>query len=94
VSESTGNWDAQWNMVIFTDESRFWMHDGRQRIRRLREERRNPTYSAERHVARTVGVGNSQPKSTIVRTAQQLKKIVGQYTKYVVDAYLELLLLI
>jgi hypothetical protein len=39
---------------------------------------------------------NSQPESTTVRTAQQLKKLWAniQYTKYVVDVYLELLLLL
>jgi hypothetical protein len=31
-------------------------HDGRQRVRRLRGKQRNPAYSVERHVARTVGV--------------------------------------
>jgi hypothetical protein len=45
-------------VVVFSDESRFClgMHDGRQRVRRLRGERRNSAYSVERHVARTVGV--------------------------------------
>jgi hypothetical protein len=39
---------------------------------------------------------NSQPESTTVRTAQQLKKLGAniQYTKYVVDIYLELFLLL
>ncbi|RZC32058.1 DDE 3 domain containing protein [Asbolus verrucosus] len=32
------------------------MHDGRQRVRRLREERRNSAFSVEQHVAHTVGV--------------------------------------
>jgi hypothetical protein len=52
------NWDREWNVVVFSDESRFClgMHDGRQRVRRLRGERRNPAYSVERHVTCTVGV--------------------------------------
>jgi hypothetical protein len=39
---------------------------------------------------------NSQPENTTVRTAQQLKKLRAniQYTKYVVDVYLELFLLL
>ena len=51
-------WDQEWNSVVFSDESRFClgMHDGRQRVRRLRGERRNLAFSVERHVARTVGV--------------------------------------
>lgn len=52
------NWDLEWNTVVFSDESRFCLgsHDGRQMVRRLRGERRNPSFSVERHVARTVGV--------------------------------------
>jgi hypothetical protein len=39
---------------------------------------------------------NIQPESTTVRTTQQLKKLWAniQYTKYVVDVYLELFLLL
>ncbi|EEZ98274.1 Transposable element Tc3 transposase-like Protein [Tribolium castaneum] len=52
------NWDLEWNSVVFSDESRFClgMHDGRQRVRRVRGERRNVAFSVERPVARTVGV--------------------------------------
>lgn len=51
-------WDLEWNSVVFSDESRFClgMHDGRQRVRRFRGERRNIAFSVERHVARTVGI--------------------------------------
>jgi hypothetical protein len=46
------NWDAEWNVVVFSDEFRFYlgMHDGRQRGRRLGGERHNAAYSVERHV--------------------------------------------
>lgn len=51
-------WNQEWNTVVFSDESRFClgMHDGRARVRRRRGERRNPQFSVERHVHRTVGV--------------------------------------
>ncbi|CAH1967194.1 unnamed protein product [Acanthoscelides obtectus] len=50
-------WDQEWNSVVFSDESRFCldMHDGRARVRRRRDERRNPQFFVERHVHHTVG---------------------------------------
>lgn len=52
------NWDAEWNSLIFSDESRFTlgMHDGRMMVRRRRGERRHMQYAVERHVHRVVGV--------------------------------------
>ncbi|CAH1996982.1 unnamed protein product [Acanthoscelides obtectus] len=51
-------WDQEWNSIVFSDESRFYlgMHDGPARVRRRRGERRNPQFSVERHVHHTVGV--------------------------------------
>ncbi|EEZ99903.1 hypothetical protein TcasGA2_TC002687 [Tribolium castaneum] len=57
------NWDLEWNSVVFSDESRFClgMHDGRQRVRRVRGERRNVAFSVERPVARTRCMGAHVP---------------------------------
>lgn len=51
-------WGAEWNAIVFSDESRFClgMHDGRARVRRYRGERRNPQFFMERHVNQVVGV--------------------------------------
>ncbi|RZC34962.1 HTH 38 domain containing protein, partial [Asbolus verrucosus] len=51
-------WNREWNMVFFSDEFRFCfgMHDRRAMVRRRRGERRDPQFSVERHVQRTVGV--------------------------------------
>ncbi|CAH2013856.1 unnamed protein product [Acanthoscelides obtectus] len=51
-------WDQEWNSIVFSDESRFYlgMHDGRARVRRRRGERRNPQFFVERHVHHPVGV--------------------------------------
>lgn len=51
-------WNIQWQAVVFSDESRFCLgtHDGRQRVRRRRGERRQMQFAHERDVHRTVGV--------------------------------------
>lgn len=51
-------WNDEWNHIAFSDESRFCLggHDGRQRIRRMRGERRRLDLAIERHVHRTLGV--------------------------------------
>ncbi|GFY29402.1 transposable element Tc1 transposase [Trichonephila clavipes] len=52
------NWRADWQQVVFSDESRFnlWHHDGRIRVRLYAGERRIPECIIERHSGRTPGV--------------------------------------
>ncbi|GFV57029.1 transposable element Tcb2 transposase [Trichonephila clavipes] len=52
------SWRADWQQVVFSDESRFnlWHHDGRIRVRRYAGERHIPECIIERHSARTPGV--------------------------------------
>lgn len=51
-------WRADWQQVVFSDESRFnmWHHDGRIRVRRYAGERNIPECIIERHSGRTPGV--------------------------------------
>lgn len=51
-------WRADWQQVVFSDESRFnlWNHDGRIRVRRYAGERCLPQCVVERHSGRTPGV--------------------------------------
>ncbi|CAH1968275.1 unnamed protein product [Acanthoscelides obtectus] len=51
-------WDQEWNSIVLSDESRFFlgMHDGHARVRRRRGKRRNPQFFVERNVHHTVGV--------------------------------------
>ncbi|GFW36928.1 transposable element Tcb2 transposase [Trichonephila clavipes] len=54
-----GNWTAaEWNQVVFSDESRFNLSsdDNRFRVWRPRGERFNPAFSLQRHTAPTAGV--------------------------------------
>ncbi|KFM57432.1 Transposable element Tcb2 transposase, partial [Stegodyphus mimosarum] len=54
-----GNWTAaEWNQVVFRDESRFNLgsDDNRVRVWRARGERLNPAFAAQRHIAPTAGV--------------------------------------
>ncbi|KFM64867.1 Transposable element Tc1 transposase, partial [Stegodyphus mimosarum] len=52
------DWRADWQHVVFSDESRFnlWYHDGRIRVRRYAGERHLPECIIERHSGRTPGV--------------------------------------
>ncbi|GFS78162.1 transposable element Tcb2 transposase [Trichonephila clavipes] len=53
------NWTAaEWNQVVFSDESRFNLSsaDNRVRVWRHRGERLNPAFALHRHTAPTVGV--------------------------------------
>ncbi|GFV61600.1 transposable element Tcb1 transposase [Trichonephila clavipes] len=52
------SWRADWQQVIFSDESRFnlWHHDGRIRVMRYAGERHIPECNIERHSKRTPGV--------------------------------------
>ena len=52
------SWRADWQQVVFSDESRFnlWYHDGRIRVRRYAGERHIPECIIERHSGRTPGV--------------------------------------
>ncbi|GFW31396.1 transposable element Tc1 transposase [Trichonephila clavipes] len=52
------SWRADWQQVVFSDESRFnlWHHDGRIRVRRYAGERYIPECIIERHRGRTPGV--------------------------------------
>ncbi|GFT79064.1 transposable element Tcb2 transposase [Trichonephila clavipes] len=53
-----GNWTkAEWNHVVFSDESRFNISsdDNRVRVRRPRGERLNPAFALQRHIAPTAG---------------------------------------
>ncbi|GFY03246.1 transposable element Tcb1 transposase [Trichonephila clavipes] len=52
------SWRADWQQVVFSDESRFnlWHHDGRIRVRRYVGERHIPECIIERHSGRTPGV--------------------------------------
>ncbi|GFV62396.1 transposable element Tcb1 transposase [Trichonephila clavipes] len=52
------SWRADWQQVVFSDESRFnlWHHDGRIRVRRYAGERHIPECIIERHSGRTPGV--------------------------------------
>ncbi|GFY24274.1 transposable element Tc1 transposase [Trichonephila clavipes] len=52
------SWRADWQQVVFSDESRFnwWHHDGRIRVRLYAGERRIPECIIERHSGRTPGV--------------------------------------
>ncbi|GFW09903.1 transposable element Tc1 transposase [Trichonephila clavipes] len=52
------SWRADWQQVVFSDESRFnlWHHDGRIRVRRYAGERHIPECIIERHSRRTPGV--------------------------------------
>ncbi|GFW07790.1 transposable element Tcb2 transposase [Trichonephila clavipes] len=54
-----GNWTAaEWNQIVFSDESRFNISsdDNRVRVWRLRGERFNPAFVLQRHTAPTPGV--------------------------------------
>ncbi|GFT04040.1 transposable element Tcb2 transposase [Trichonephila clavipes] len=54
-----GNWTAaEWNQVVFSDESRFNLSsdDNRVRVWRPRGERLNPAFALQRHTAPTAGV--------------------------------------
>ncbi|GFX08865.1 transposable element Tcb1 transposase [Trichonephila clavipes] len=54
-----GNWTAaEWNQVVFSDESRFILSsdDNRVRLWRPRGERLNPAFALQRHTAPTAGV--------------------------------------
>ncbi|GFU54304.1 transposable element Tcb1 transposase [Trichonephila clavipes] len=54
-----GNWTAaEWNQVVFSDESRFNLSsdDNRVRVWIPRGERLNPTFALQRHTASTAGV--------------------------------------
>ncbi|GFT06549.1 transposable element Tc1 transposase [Trichonephila clavipes] len=52
------SWRADWQQVVFSDESRFnlWHHDGRIRVRRYAGERHIPECIIERHSGRTPGI--------------------------------------
>ncbi|GFW50944.1 transposable element Tcb1 transposase [Trichonephila clavipes] len=52
------SWRAEWQQVVFSDESRFnlWHHDGRNRVTRYASERHIPECIIERHNGRTPGV--------------------------------------
>ncbi|GFY23553.1 transposable element Tc1 transposase [Trichonephila clavipes] len=52
------SWRADWQHVVFSDESRFnlWHHDGRIRVRRYAGERHIPECIIERYSGRTPGV--------------------------------------
>ncbi|KFM75597.1 Transposable element Tcb2 transposase, partial [Stegodyphus mimosarum] len=54
-----GNWTAaEWNQVVFSDESRFNLgsDDNRVRVWRGHGERLNPAFALQRHIAPTAGV--------------------------------------
>ncbi|GFS84029.1 transposable element Tcb1 transposase [Trichonephila clavipes] len=54
-----GNWTAaEWNQVVFSDESRLNLgtDDNRFHVWRPRGERFNPTFALQRHTAPTAGV--------------------------------------
>ncbi|GFW60331.1 transposable element Tcb2 transposase [Trichonephila clavipes] len=54
-----GNWTAaEWNQVVFSDESRFNLSsdDNRVRVWRPRDERLNPAFALQRHTAPTAAV--------------------------------------
>ncbi|GFY36887.1 transposable element Tcb2 transposase [Trichonephila clavipes] len=54
-----GHWTgAEWNQVVFSDESRFNLSsdDNRTRVWRPRSERLNPAFALQRHTAPTAGV--------------------------------------
>ncbi|GFU71520.1 transposable element Tcb2 transposase [Trichonephila clavipes] len=54
-----GNWTAaEWNQIVFSDESRFNLSsdDNRVRVQRPRDERLNPSFALQRHIAPTAGV--------------------------------------
>ncbi|GFX98778.1 transposable element Tcb1 transposase [Trichonephila clavipes] len=54
-----GYWTAaEWNQVVFSDESRFNLicDDNRVRVWRPRGERLNPAFSLQRHITPTAGV--------------------------------------
>ncbi|GFX92860.1 transposable element Tcb2 transposase [Trichonephila clavipes] len=52
------SWRADWQQIVFSDESRFnlWYHDGRIRVRRYAGEPHIPECIIERHSGRTPGV--------------------------------------
>ncbi|GFY11192.1 transposable element Tcb2 transposase [Trichonephila clavipes] len=59
LSHVLGNWTvAEWNQVVFSDESRFNLRsdDNRVRVWRPRGERLNPAFAFQRHTASTAGV--------------------------------------
>ncbi|GFW65891.1 transposable element Tcb2 transposase [Trichonephila clavipes] len=59
VVRTRGNWTAaQWNQVVFSDESRFnhSNDDNHARVWRPRGERLNPAFALQRHTAPTAGV--------------------------------------
>ncbi|GFV76963.1 transposable element Tcb1 transposase [Trichonephila clavipes] len=54
-----GNWTAaEWNHVVFSDESRFHLSsdDNRVRVWRPRGEHHNPAFALQRHITPTAGV--------------------------------------
>ncbi|GFV92769.1 transposable element Tc1 transposase [Trichonephila clavipes] len=79
------SWRADWQQVVFSENSRFnmWHHDGRIRVRRFAGERHIPECIIERHSRRTPGI--------MVRGAiayhgrSQLLRIVGNLnsTRYI-----------
>ncbi|GFX13744.1 transposable element Tcb2 transposase [Trichonephila clavipes] len=79
------SWRADWQQVVFSDESRFnlWHHDGRIRVRRYAGERHIPESIIERHSGRTPGVMVWDAIAYHGRT--QLLRIVGNLnsTRYI-----------
>ena len=71
------DWRADWQHVVFSDESRFnlWYHDGRIRVRRYAGERHLPECIIERHSGRTPGV--MVWGAIVYHGRSQLLRIVG-----------------
>ncbi|GFW47719.1 transposable element Tcb1 transposase [Trichonephila clavipes] len=68
-----GNWTAaEWNQVVFSDESRFNLSsdDNRVRVRRPRGEGLNPAFALQRHTARTAGGVQDNARPHTARISQ------------------------
>ncbi|GFV20858.1 transposable element Tc1 transposase [Trichonephila clavipes] len=79
------SWRADWQQVVFSDESRFnlWHHDGRIRVMRYAGEMHIPECIIERHSRRTPGV--IVWGATAYHGRSQLLRIVGNLnsTRYI-----------
>ncbi|GFT81183.1 transposable element Tcb1 transposase [Trichonephila clavipes] len=63
-------WQADWHLVIFSNESRFslWDHDGRIHVRRYAVERCLPERVIERHSGLTTGVMQDDARPHVAKT--------------------------
>ncbi|GFU45342.1 transposable element Tcb1 transposase [Trichonephila clavipes] len=80
-----GNWTAvEWNQVIFSDKSRFYLSsdDNRVRVGRPRGEHLNPGFTLQRHTAPTAGVMKNPEGPKLAKNGHQhVHRVSKLFTK-------------